>query len=143
MPDEAFDPATGEIIDNNALIAADGGRVPAPAASLADTLRLLDGGQIDADFSVKMRKLIQQMEAHAFGNKGVSKGQVTLTLDLTMANGAITVTPGFKVKEPTIKQMGTVFFATEDGALSRTPIGQRQMFGLRQVGDDRVPTRSV
>lgn len=124
--DEQVDPETGEIVQ----LAADG--KPAPtrkAITLADTLKLLDDGQFDFDSSDLLKELVKKMEAHAFTNRGVSKGQISIVLDLTMANGAITVVPSVKRKIPEPKHMGTVMFAHEDGGLSRNPPGQGALFG--------------
>lgn len=134
MPEE-HDPVTGEIIEGRA---ADGSRLPPPAATIADTLRLLADGQFDADASAELRELIRKMEEHAFNQRGgVVKGQLTITLDIALANGAHVVTPSFKVKAPVPKQPGTLLFAFEDGRLSRNPPGQGALFGLHAVDGPR------
>lgn len=135
------DPETGEIIEE--VRAADGARLPPPAATVADTLRLLADGQFDADVSAELRELIRKMEVHAFNTHGgVVKGQLSITLDITLANGAHVVTPSFKVKTPVPKQPGTLLFAFEDGRLSRNPPGQGALFGLQAVESPRE-VRSV
>ena len=150
MKPEPYDPATGELppktIDASRMLeeqAADGRPMPRKAVTIADTLRLLNEGQFDADASGEMRELIRQMEAHGFVNKGVSKGQITITLDIALANGAHVVTPSVKVKKPQIKVPGTLLFAHEDGGLSRNPPGQGALYGVREVSDQRGPVRSV
>lgn len=122
--------------------AADGGRLPPPAANVADTIRLLGDGQFDADVSSELRALVRKMEAHGFHNKGVSKGKVVITLDIKLSNGAHVIKPSFKVVAPVQEQPGTLLFALDDGRLSRNPQGQGQMFGIRDVNDARE-TRSV
>lgn len=126
---EQVNPETGEITE----VAADGGRVAPRAATIADTIRLLADGQFDADVSDEVRKLIRSMEHHAYLNKGASKGQITITLDLSLANGAHVVTPSYKVKLPVLKQPGTLLFADEDGRLGRNPPGQGVLYGVREV----------
>lgn len=134
MPEH--DPVTGEIIEARA---ADGYRLPPPAATLADTIRLLADGQFDADVSSELRELIRKMEAHAFQNKMIAKGQLTITLDITLSNGAHVIAPSFKIKTPVAKQPGTLLFAFEDGRLSRNPPGQGAFFGIRSVdGADEI-----
>lgn len=125
-----------------ARVAADGGRIPPPAANVADTIRLLGDGQFDMDVSAELRALIRKMEAYAFGNKGVSKGVLTIKLDIKLSNGAHVIKPSFKITAPEPEQPGTLLFALEDGRLSRNPQGQGSMFGIREVTDARE-TRSV
>lgn len=122
------DPETGEVTE----LAADNLPMPRPAVTIADTIKLLEDGQFDADASLLLKELVQKMEAHAFTNRGVSKGKMSIELDLTMANGAITVVPSIKRKIPEPKHMGTVLFAHEDGRLSRNPPGQGALFGERR-----------
>lgn len=141
MPDEVYDAATGELPPRER--AADGGRVPPPTATVADTIRLLADGQFDADISHDLRELIRKMEAHAFGNKGRAKGKLVITLDIELANGAHVVVPSAKVTMPVAKQPGTLLFAFEDGRLSRNPPGQRQLFGVREVTSTPEQVRQV
>lgn len=131
---EVIDPETGEIIER----AADMRPMPRKAVTVADTLRLLLDGQFDADASANLRELIKKLEAHAFTNKGVSKGKFIIELDISLANGAHTVVPSVKMKAPEPKHMGTILFAHEDGGLSRNPPGQGALFGVREVTDQRV-----
>lgn len=150
MKPETYDPNTGELSGRTidaprapADNAADGRPMPRKAVTIADTLRLLNDGQFDHDASGELRELIQAMEAHGFVNKGVSKGQITIVLDVSLANGAHVVTPSVKVKKPQVKQPGTLLFAHEDGGLSRNPPGQGAFFGVREVTDQSAPIRSV
>ena len=66
-----YDPDTGEVIEQRA---ADGLPMPRKAVTVADTLRLLADGQFDLDASENLRMLVKKLEAHAFTNRGVSKG---------------------------------------------------------------------
>lgn len=135
------DPVTGEVTGDTEL-AADNRPVPRKAVTISQTLGLLEDGQFDADASALLRELIGKMEAHAFTNRGVSKGKISIELDLTLANGAFTVVPSIKRKIPEPKHLGTVMFAHEDGSLSRNPPGQGALFGVRAVEDTRQ-TRTV
>lgn len=140
MKKELIDMETGELTP---AIAADGGRIPPPAATIADTIRLLADGQFDADVSAETRSLIQKMEAHGFLNKGVAKGQIVITLDIAMSNGAHVITPSYKIKRPVQKQIGTLLFALDDGRLSRNPQGQGSLYGVREVTGAPVEVRTV
>jgi len=132
------DPETGEVVE----VAADNMPVPRKAVTVADTLRLLEDGQFDMDASLLLRELVRKMEEHAFTNRGVSKGKMSIELDLTLANGAFTIVPSIKRKIPEPKHMGTVMFAHEDGGLSRNPPGQGALFGARAIGERRE-TRTI
>lgn len=132
---DSIDPETGEITER----AADGLPVPRKAGTIADMLKLLEDGQFDFDAAALMRELICKMEAHAHTNRGVSKGQMTITIDLLLANNAFTLVPSVKRKIPEPKHIGTVMFAHEDGSLSRNPPNQRVLFGVRDVeARDRI-----
>lgn len=133
MPDEAFDPATGEVLTSRA---ADGSRIPPPSATLADTIRLLNDGQFDLDASAELRELVQKIADHADNAKGVAKGSITIKLDIKMMNGAHVVTPVLKVTSPTPDQPGTLLFSDDDGRLSRNRPDQGVFFGTRMVADN-------
>ncbi len=136
MPDPDYDPVTGEI-------AADGAPMPRAAATVADTLRLLNDGQFDADISSDLRELVRKMEAHAFSAKGAAKGKLTITLDIRLQNGAHVITPAYKVTAPVADQVGTLLFADEDGRLSRNRPGQGALFGMRAVESASHAIRTV
>ena len=135
-----YDPETGEIIEARA---ADGLPMPRKAVTVADTLRLLCDGQFDLDASDNLRELVRKLEAHAFTNRGVSKGKFVIELDISLANGAHTIVPSIKMKAPEPKHMGTVLFAHEDGGLSRNPPGQSALFGVREVSGPAPAIRNV
>ena len=141
MTKEAFDAETGEVLPPRA---ADGNRVQPPAATLADTIRLLNDGQFDLDASAELRELVSKIAEHAEHGKGVAKGSITIKLDIKMMNGAHVVTPVMKVTAPTPDQPGTLLFSDDDGRLSRDRPDQGVFFGARVVADNssRAP-RSV
>lgn len=141
MADEAFDKDTGEILPTRA---ADGRPLPPAAATLADTIRLLNDGQFDLDASAELRELVRKIADHAENGKGVAKGSISIKLDIKMMNGAHVVTPVLKVNAPTPDQPGTLLFGHEDGRLSRDRPDQGVFFGARMVADnpDRA-TRTV
>ena len=141
MKTEAHDPETGEVIPPRA---ADGGRIQPPAATLADTIRLLNDGQFDLDASAELRELVSKIAEHAENGKGVAKGSITIKLDIKMMNGAHVVTPVMKVTAPTPDQPGTLLFSDDDGRLSRDRPDQGVFFGARVVADNSGrATRSV
>ena len=133
MPEEAFDPKTGEVLSTHA---ADGSRRPPPSATFADTIRLLNDGQFDMDASAELRELVQKIADHADNAKGVAKGSISIKLDIKMMNGAHVVTPTLKVTAPTPDQPGTLLFSDDDGRLSRDRPDQGIFFGARVVSDN-------
>lgn len=140
MAQEDYDPKTGEILSTRA---ADGARLPPPAATLADTIRLLNDGQFDLDASAELRDLVSKISEHAENGKGVAKGAITIKLEIKMMNGAHVVTPTLKVTAPTPDQPGTLLFADDDGRLSRNRPDQGVFFGARMVSDSGRDVRSV
>ena len=133
MMTDAHDPDTGEILSTRA---ADGGRLPPPSATYADTIRLLNDGQFDLDASAELRELIVKISDHAENAKGVAKGSITIKLDIKVMNGAHVVTPTLKVSAPTPDQPGTLLFSDSDGRLSRNRPDQGVFFGTRVVADN-------
>ena len=133
MPEEEFDPKTGEVLSTRA---ADGSRLPPPSATLADTIRLLNDGQFDLDASAELRELVTKIADHAENAKGVAKGSLTIKLDIKMMNGAHVVTPTMKVSAPVPDQPGTLLFSDDDGRLSRNRPDQGVFFGTRMVADN-------
>lgn len=144
------DPVTGEILgDDEAggehalnVLAADGQPQPKRSGQIADVIRMAEEGQFNVDASEAMRKLLETMERHARGNKGVSKGRVTLELDFMLGNGIFILTPKFKLKEPEFKRGGTPLFVGAGGTLGVNPPGQRALFGVRDP-DQRREVREV
>lgn len=154
MNDTPDDPVTGEILEAHddrgmqarAVIAADGQPVARRSGHLSDVLRMLDDGQFNADASVEMRKLLTAIADHAKNNKGVAKGNLTLKLDITMANGIVIVTPDVAVKAPKAKRDGTALFIGDESTLGRNPEGQAALFGDRKPIDpfaDRQAVRDI
>ena len=133
MNQETVDPTTGEILSTRA---ADGGRLPPPAATMADTIRLLNDGQFDLDASAELRDLVTKIADHAENAKGVAKGSITIKLDIKMMNGAHVVTPSLKINAPVPDQPGTLLFSDDDGRLSRNRPDQGVFFGTRMVADN-------
>ncbi len=133
MNQETVDPTTGEILSTRA---ADGGRLPPPAATMADTIRLLNDGQFDLDASAELRDLVTKIADHAENAKGVAKGSITIKLDIKMMNGAHVVTPSLKINAPVPDQPGTLLFSDDDGRLSRNRPDQGVFFGTRLVADN-------
>mgnify|MGYP001166292700 CR=1 FL=1 len=137
-------PSTGEILDADdergvdarSVVAADNKPVAKRSGYVSDVLRMLEGGQFNADVSSEMRKLAEKMEAHAHNNKGSAKGKLTISLDLSLANGIFVLTPQYTVKAPVQKRDGTALFLGEDGSLGRNPAGQNALFGDRAPKDD-------
>jgi hypothetical protein len=138
MAEEEFDRSTGEILSSRA---ADGRPLPPAAATLADTIRLLNDGQFDLDASAELRELVRKIADHAENAKGVAKGSISIKLDIKMMNGAHVVTPTLKISAPTPDQPGTLLFSDNDGRLSRNRPDQGVFFGARVVADnsDRRP----
>lgn len=144
------DPETGEILDENddrgysatKVNTPDGGQIAKRSGHVADILRMLEGGQFNADASIEMRGLTKAIEEYAANNKGAAKGQMTITLDMSLGNGVLVVTPSTKVKAPVQKRMGTALFIGGEGSLGRNPQGEPAMFGDRKPRDefeDRKP----
>jgi len=145
------DPVTGEVLNDDEaggeyarkLVAADGNPVPKRSNYVADVIRMIEEGHFNIDTSVAMGDLCKAMEAHAHGNKGIAKGKLTIELDFMLGNGMFVITPKFKVKAPEAKRMGTGLFLGENGSLGLNPVGQRPLFGQREVRDPFAADRAI
>lgn len=147
------DSVTGEIIDDDTPVPGtlrrveeDTRAVPRQSRDIAGIIAMVEDGQFNLDVSEDARELVQAMEAHAHANKGVAKGKISLTLDLSLANGIFVVVGGHTIKKPVAKRLGTPLFAREDGALGLNPAGQYRSLGHQGTLRDTVieqPTRDV
>ena len=133
---ERVNPATGEIIDGDAHVPGtlrrvdqDTRAVPRQSRDIAGIIAMVEDGQFNLDVSEDARELVQKMEAHAHNNKGVAKGKITVSLDLSLANGIFVVVGAHTIKAPVAKRLGTPLFAREDGALGLNPTGQYRSLG--------------
>lgn len=150
---DRIDAATGEIIDDSAHVPGtlrrvdqDTRAVPRQSRDIAGIIAMVEDGQFNLDVSEDCRDLVQTMEAHAHNNKGVAKGKITLTLDLSLANGIFVVVGGHTIKKPVAKRLGTPLFAREDGALGLNPAGQYRSLGhQRDLGEviEQPETRDI
>lgn len=155
------DPVTGEVLPAEAPVPGtlrrmtEDGPAPKNGRDAAGIIAMLEGGDWNFEMGEDIRELVQAMEAYAHNNKGTAKGEVTIKLNLSLANGIFVLVGGHTVKKPVAKRLGTPLFAREDGALGVNPSGQYRSLGhqatmreveieqpVREVGD-RPPAREV
>lgn len=135
MTDERIDQTTGEVLPADAPMPGtlrrmtEDGPAPKNGRDAAGIIAMLEGGDFNHDMGEDIRDLVQAMEAHAHNNKNSAKGKVTITLDLTLANGIFVIVGNHTVKKPVAKRLGTPLFAREDGALGVNPTGQYRSLG--------------
>lgn len=143
MNDERVSVATGEILENETAVPTtlrrlenEGERIPRQSHNVAGIIAMLEDGEFNREAGEDMRDLVQAMESHAHNHKGVAKGKITVTLDVSLANGIFVIVGGHTVKKPVAKRLGTPLFAREDGALGLNPTGQYRSLGhQRDVGE--------
>jgi hypothetical protein len=113
--------------------AADGGHVPGACNTLAEFIRSLEDGQLDADCYQAIKDLSAELNEHAWTNGGKAKGKVTITLDIAQEGGITEIKSAFKVTKPEGRRPKSVMWTTEDHRFTRTRPGQQQLFGIRDV----------
>lgn len=86
---------------------------PADEANFIETLENLDDGKVLIKITKEMAAVIKAVAATK------KKGDVTLKLKVSYASGHISVAPEIKATVPKEGNEATLFYATEDGALTK------------------------
>lgn len=100
----------------------------------------VEDGQLQADLSQALQRLLADMRTHQINVGGNPKGKIAINFDLKLENGVVEVTGNYTVNAP--KRVGgkSIYWVTEDGHLtSRNP---KQMDMLRDVTGSQ-PMRAV
>ncbi|TXL91626.1 hypothetical protein [Streptomyces sp. IB2014 016-6] len=97
----------------------------------ADFLQQQSGGQLHDELSEKLHDLITAIQETGKG------GSISLKIDIKPIAGTdgrtLTVTDSVAAKLPKTERPKSIFFATDDGGLSRTDPRQPVITGLREV----------
>lgn len=116
-------------------------RDPAVAShSFQQFMCLVEDGQLHADLSTALHRLIGDMQNHLITVGGTPKGKIAITFDFKLEGGVIEVTGNYSVTAP--KRVGgrSVFWVTPDNHLTgRNP---KQLDMLRDVTTSQ-PMRHV
>lgn len=115
------------------IIAADGGTVPGTCNTLAEFIRTLEDGQLDADCYEAVKKLSAELNEAAWQSGGKAKGKITITLDFSQEGQITEIRSSFKVTAPAPQRSKSVLWTTPDHRFTRTRPGQEQLFGIRDV----------
>lgn len=100
-----------------------------------EILALLERGDLAADLSVEIRKVISDLQERA-GQKGKASGHVTLRLDMTIEDGVkLEVRGKIETKTPPIPRRASWLFATPNGTVSVEHPSQRDMFTRDVTGE--------
>lgn len=118
--------------------AADGGNVPGAAKTTGQFLDVLEDGGFSHEVYEKMKELGFTIEEVASASGGKAKGKIVLTIELTKEDGAFRVASNFKVTAPEMPRPRSILWANERGDFTRFPPGQRQMFGVNQIGGGKL-----
>jgi hypothetical protein len=124
------------------IIAANGGRCFPAARSLADFLRFIEDGQLDADVTHDLRDLAADMEnmSAAFGGAGKIKAKLTITVDITReVDGYYIIGADYAIKKPKEPRKRSIAWLTDDNAFTPNKPNQGSLFGtVRDVTPARV-----
>ena len=116
---------------------ADGSRVAPAANNFADFVRMLSDGDFDRDLTVVLQALNSGMCAAAIEQGGKAKGKLTLTFDFALEGRVFTIGSKHKVDVPEAKRAKGIMWATEDGRFTPSNPHQGNLFGVREIRDDR------
>ncbi|MCC4299343.1 hypothetical protein [Aurantimonas coralicida] len=98
---------------------------------------LLEEGELAETMKRELADTLTALN-EAAGPKGKANGHVTLKLNLKVEAGMVTIQSDLTSKRPKEERRSTVFWVTEDGALSTQHPRQHDMF----EGPRAVPSRS-
>lgn len=119
---------------NTATPAESDEQVVRPFASF---LREQSGGQLHDELSSKLHELIEAIRETG------KAGSISLKIDIKPIAGTdgrtLTVTDTVAAKLPKTERPKSIFFATDDGNLSRTDPRQPVITGLREVEPTTTP----
>lgn len=123
---------------------------PRPFAML---LTQIGDGELHDECGIQMQNLVRELVAQTKIYRRDTKGSLTLVLNVTsLGTGQVSVTGDVRLKTPTTKRPGSVFFATKGANLSVENPRQTRLFTRdvpastaqpKDLSDDNRPIRSV
>lgn len=116
-------------------------RDPSQMNSFQQFVGQVEDGQLHADLTQAMNRLVADMQNHLINVGGTPKGKIAITFDFKLEGGVIEVAGNYSVTAP--KRVGgrSIFWVTPDNNLTgRNP---KQMDMLRDVGGAAQPMRAV
>ncbi len=139
MTETAFNPETGEIVDESPADirtisrADDGAIIPGPTASAGNFLDLIEDGSFSDEVYGKLRELGAKITdiCNATGNK--TKGKLKIEIELAKDGEHFTISPKYTIVEPDLPRPKSVMWTDQAGDFTRFPPSQTQMFGTRAV----------
>lgn len=98
-------------------------------------LGMLEFGDLNKEVSAKLAETLQTLGDMSEENPKVTyKGNLTLKLDLSVANGMVHINADIATKTPKRPRRSSLYWITEDGGLSTEHPQQHDMFtGPREV----------
>ena len=98
----------------------------------------LEGGQLNQALSTEFAQVFRQLyEMSSEDQKKTHKGSVTLKLELSAENGAVTISADIKTATPKQPRPRSFYWITENGELSTEHPRQQDMFGGPRVTNAR------
>ena len=143
MNAQPFDPATGEILPAQGGRAADGGVIPHAAMTGGQFLDLLGDGEVGSEMHVKLTELAAAMHDVNRQTGKLTKGKLTITVDLSLEDGAFRIASDVKTKAPELPKPRSICWTDEHNRFTRFPPNQGQFFGVRAVGGTGGGPRAV
>jgi hypothetical protein len=142
MKPEAFDPETGEIIEERA---ADGGRRYPAATTMTDRVAMLNDGAFNQNCADKLQSFSADMEERGVDTGKKVKGKITLTIEVEREHdGVYFFTPDLQFKLPPEKVSRTIGWVTDDNRFTPNKPGQGNLFGtIREITVDARTVRGA
>lgn len=142
MPQEQYDPDTGEIIEERA---ADGGRRYPSVTTLTDLIAMLNDGAFNQDCADKLQEFSADMEELGVDTGKKVKGKITLTIEVEREHdGVYFFTPQLTLKLPPEKVGRTIGWVTDDNRFTPNKPGQGNLFGtIREITAEPRTVRSA
>lgn len=99
-------------------------------------LAMLEGGTFPNKLRAELKNAVKTLHDVA-GEKGTSKGTITLKINLKVRGGTCEITPDLSAKLPTETPMPETLFITSTGELSDEHPRQMNMFPRKAADDTR------
>lgn len=101
--------------------------------SATTIIGLLGDGELAAELDAELTGTLAALHEHCGGRKkSKAKGRVTLTIDLVVEDGMVTISPDIATKKPKKLRADTTFWVDAEGSISTEHPSQIRMnFGDR------------
>lgn len=100
--------------------------------NFAQLISVAEDGELNSDLDQEITDLVAALNDAGASRGGKAKGKITLSVELVLDGGIISMTTDYVVKKPKIPRARSAFWTTPDNKLSRRNPKQSEL-PLRDV----------